>query len=176
MRLFVRLSLIGLLILVAVGFAYNQKQSGGNQVAPVVSVSDGVCETDGTSLIVDFGTGETSSLIERCVKNFTGYSWDLFDAAEIEVTGTEKYSVGFVCRIEGFPSEETEGCIDTPGTKNGSWAYFLTDETGNWKYSVIGASTHKVACGVSEGWRFLVPNESTKTFPRSTPKTYVCNK
>jgi len=174
MRLFVRLSFIGLLILVAIGFAYNQQQGNGNQAAQIVTVTSGVCLTEGTSLVVDFGSNQQKPLISNCVKNFSGYSWDLFEQADLVVSGTEKYPVGFVCRIAGFPDKQHEPCTDTPGTKNGSWAYFLSDETGAWKYSPIGASTHKVVCGVSEGWRFLLPGESIQSAPRIRPKSYAC--
>jgi hypothetical protein len=174
MRSFVRLSLIGLVALVAIGFAVTQQQSDGDKDKPQVKVSTGMCSEVGTSLVVDFGTNQKGPLIEKCVEDFSGYSWDLFEVADIEVAGTEKYPVGFVCRIENFPNEASEPCKDTPGIKNGSWAYFLTDETGAWKYSPIGASTHKAKCGVSEGWRFLLHGEPTNAFPRATPKAYVC--
>ena len=172
MRSFVRFSLIGLVALVAIGFAVNQQQSDGDKNKPQSTVTTGLCSTDGTSLVVDFGNDE--AVIEKCVTNFSGYSWDLFEAAGLDVAGTEKYPVGFVCRIQGIPNEQDEPCTDTPGTKNGSWAYFLTDETGAWQYSPIGASTHKSKCGVAEGWRFLKPNEPVQTPPRSTPQVYDC--
>lgn len=174
MRSFVRFSLIGLVVLVAIGFALNQQANGdGDEVT--ATVTQGVCTQEGTSLVVDYGTGETTPLIERCVQNFTGYSWDLFEETAVAVSGTEKYPVGFVCRIENFPNETQEKCKDTPGAKNGSWAYFLTDDSGKWKYSPIGASTHKVQCGQGEGWRFLLPGEPVNTPPRVNLKTYVCN-
>jgi len=175
MRSFVRFSLIGLVALVAIGFVANQLKtnSDGDEVLP--TVTPGVCEEQGISLIVDFGSANNEPLIEQCVQNYEGNSWDLFEAAELEVTGTEKYPVGFVCRIQNFPDNQSEQCKETPGTKNGSWAYFLTDENGSWKYSPIGASTHKTKCGQSEGWRYLLPGEPTNTFPRTSPKTYVCS-
>jgi hypothetical protein len=175
MRSFVRLSLIGLVALVAIGFVVNQQQTSGDGDEVLPTVTNGQCVDAGTSLIVDFGTDQSQQQIEKCIQNFDGYSWDLFEAASIEVSGTEKYPVGFVCRIENFPNEEQEKCIDTPGTKNGSWAYFLSEQDGSWKYSPIGASTHKAKCGVSEGWRFLMPGEPVQTPPRVAPKTYACS-
>ena len=175
MRSFVRISLIGLVALVAIGFAVNQQQTSGTGDKEQATVLPGVCEKDGISFVVDFGTSQTQAMIAKCIQNFTGYSWDLFEQANIEVTGTEKYPVGFVCRIENFPNDNQEKCQDTPGNKTGSWAYFLTDENGDWKYSPIGASTHKAKCGVSEGWRFLLPGEPTQSPPRVSLKAYVCN-
>jgi hypothetical protein len=174
MRFFVRISLIGLVVLVAIGFALNQQPNGDGDEVPA-TVSNEICLDDGVSLVVDFGTGQEQPVIEKCIKNFSGYSWDIFDAAGLDVAGTEKYPVGFVCRIENFPNEKNEACKETPGTKNGSWAYFLGDDSGNWKYSPVGASTHKVECGVGEGWRFLLPGEPVQTPPRIKLKTYVCN-
>lgn len=175
MRSFVRLSLIGLVVLVAIGFAVNQQQTNGDGDEVLPTVTADLCTDQGTSLVIDFGTKQIEPLIEKCVQDFEGNSWDLFEAAKVSVTGTEKYPVGFVCRIQGFPTENTEPCKETPGNKNGSWAYFLSDENGAWKYSPVGASMHKAACGVSEGWRFLLPGEPVQTPPRVTLKTYVCN-
>jgi hypothetical protein len=175
MRSFVRVSLIGLVVLVAIGFAVNQQQTNGDGDEVLPTVTTELCIDQGTSLVIDFGTNENKPLIKKCVQDFEGNSWDLFEAAKVNVTGTEKYPVGFVCRIENFPTENTEPCKETPGTKNGSWAYFLSDENGAWEYSPIGASMHKAACGVSEGWRFLLPGEPVQTPPRVTLKTYVCN-
>jgi hypothetical protein len=104
MRSFVRLSLIGLVALVAIGFAVTQQQSDGDKDKPQVKVSTGMCSDVGTSLVVDFGTNQNAPLIEKCVRDFSGYSWDLFEVADIEVAGTDKYPVGFVCRIENFPN------------------------------------------------------------------------
>jgi len=175
MRSFVRFSLIGLIALVAIGFAFNQQQinGGGDEVLPKVTSS--LCTVNGTSLVIDFGTGESETLIEKCVQNFAGNSWDLFEAADLKVAGTEKYPVGFICRIQDFPIKANEPCKETPGTTNGSWAYFLSDDSGAWKYSPIGAAMHKVQCGISEGWRFLLPGEAVQTPPRVTLKKYVCN-
>ena len=175
MRSFVRVSLIGLVVLVAIGFAVNQQQTNGDGDEVLPTVTTELCIDQGTSLVIDFGTNENTPLIKKCVQDFEGNSWDLFEAAKVSVTGTEKYPVGFVCRIENFPTKNTEPCKETPGTKNGSWAYFLSDENGAWEYSPIGASMHKAACGVSEGWRFLLPGEPVQTPPRVTLKTYVCN-
>jgi hypothetical protein len=174
MRLFVRLSLLGLVLLVAIGFAINLNQSQAIEESIPVSVETGMCLDAGTSLVVDFGSGSDKPTETKCVQNFKGYSWDFFEAAGLEVSGTDKYPVGFVCRIEGLPSEDEEPCADTPGTKNGSWAYFLGDEKNKWQYSPIGASTHKVKCGVSEGWRFLLPGEPIQTPPRISLNSYAC--
>ncbi len=130
MRLFVRLSLIGLVALVAIGFADNSflrtdGTEASNKKVSAVKVSDGVCLKDGVSMTVDFGSKANSSPINQCVSNFTLNSWDLISAAGLTVTGTQKYPVGFVCRINDFPAEDVESCLDTPNPKVGSCAYFV---------------------------------------------------
>jgi len=174
MRLFVRLSLIGLVAIVAAGFAMNQWRSGDdNKMQLPIRVSSGQCLDSGISLVVDFG--DESEGIEKCVKNYSGNSWDLFAAAGLKVEGTEKYPVGFICRIQSIPTKEQEACKDTPGAQTGSWAFFTASSNNSWKYSAIGASSHKAKCGTAEGWRFLAKDVPIITPPRVKPKTHVCN-
>ena len=180
MRLFVRLSLVGLVALVAIGFAINSfgKADNNNKVndeKTPVTVTDGECTVSGISLSVDFGTKSSTPSISKCVSNFTGTSWDLFSAAGLTVTGTEKYPVGFVCRIENFPDETAEPCLETPDPKLGSWAYFTAQpKATSWQYSTWGAATHKPTCGSAETWVFRHPDENLEATPQTTPKTSDC--
>jgi len=180
MRLLVRLSLIGLVALVAIGFAVNTYlQADGNtsstQVKGAVKLSTGTCSKDGVSLTVDFGSKAVMPSIDQCVSNFTSTSWDLLSAAKFSVTGTEKYPVGFVCRINGFPAEKLESCKDTPDPKIGSWAYFVAAPGSNsWQYSTWGAAAHKPACGSAEAWVFRYPEENVESLPTLKPHTSVC--
>lgn len=178
MRLFVRLSLIGLVALVAAGFMLSGNQATPKaESTPEALVLTGQCAEAGISVVVDFGTGQQEKLIEKCVQNYQGNSWNLLTVAGFEVTGTEKYPTSFLCRINQIPDEKTEKCITTPGTLNGSWAYFLSDPVSKqWKYSDFGAATHNAKCGMAEGWRFLLPGEDLKTAPSVNPVTTSCEK
>lgn len=171
MRLFVRLSLIGLVALVAFGFWYNQSQP--NQANQEVVVQQGQCQAAGISLVIDFGSDSNQQIIEKCLQNYSGNSWNLLKAAGLNIEGTQKYPVGFLCRINGFPSEESEKCIDTPGAKTGSWAFYTSTST-SWEYSAIGAASHKAECGTAEGWRFLLPTEELTEVPSAKPQTNNC--
>jgi len=174
MRLFVRLALVGLVALVAIGFLIN-RTSPSNQESTPSAAKDGQCSESGTSLVIDFGSGSTRNPIEKCVSNFDGSSWKLFAAAGLEVSGTDQYPVGFVCRINGFPDESVENCINTPGSSTGSWAFFVAID-GKWEYSPVGAAGHKAKCGTAEGWRFLSPGEVLTSAPRVKPITHSCEK
>lgn len=174
MRGLVRLSLIGLVALVALGF-WLQQSKPENQPEQEVIVSQGACATAGINLVVDFGSDSDANLIQKCVQNFAGTSWKLLTTAGLTVSGTEKYPSSFLCRINGFPNEESEKCVDTPGLKNGSWAFFIANDSG-WQYSSFGAASHRAKCGTSEGWRFLLPNEKLDTYPRAKPIIKTCEK
>lgn len=176
MRLFVRLSLIGLLTLVAAGFAMNMfVQGDGNEKMLVATSAEGACVEEGISLTVDFGSKAESPTITRCVKNFTGTSWDIFKIADLKITGTQKYPVGFVCRIEDFPDEAQEPCQDTPKPSVGSWSYFNAQPgDSDWKYSTWGAATHRPLCGSAEAWVFRYQEENLEIPPSQDPQTSVC--
>jgi hypothetical protein len=179
MRRFVRFSLIGLIALVGIGFAFNQwvqtdAPSDLNKKVP--TVSEGLCESDGVSLLVSFGKASSLTDVSKCVTNYIGTSWDLFYAAGMEVSGTSKYPVGFVCRIQDFPNEEQEECRDTSNVSVGSWAYFIAQPgEDSWKYSIWGAATHQVACGSAEAWVFKYPNDDLESPPAEQPVTRVCS-
>jgi hypothetical protein len=177
MRLLVRLSLIGLVALVAIGFVINQsmKSVEKKQAAKQVIVTDGTCTESGVRLTVNFGTKAQLREINRCVSNFESTSWDLLTVGHLNVEGTQKYPVGFVCRLNNFPSEKEEPCQDTPSARVGSWAYFISPPgSSSWQYSTWGASTHKPSCGSAEAWIFRYPEENLEIPPTVKPQTSVC--
>lgn len=177
MRRFVRLTLIGLVLLVAAGFIVDRNYSGSesNKIANPAIVSKSMCTGDGINLTVDFGYRQSNKIIHRCIQNFSGTSWDLLSVSGIKVTGTRKYPVGFVCRLDDFPSAESEMCLDTPDPKVGSWAYFVAQPgQRRWQYSTWGASTHKPKCGSAEQWIFRYPSENLEESPRDRPSTRLC--
>ena len=176
MRLFVRLSLLGLVALVAFGFWLNGNQGTPEPDSPV-SVQSGQCENPGISVVVDFGKASTNRTVEKCVSSFTGNSWNLLRSAGFDVRGTEKYPEAFVCRIDMIPDLKSEKCISTPGSTSGSWAYFLAEPgSEQWVYSNYGAANHIAVCGSAEGWRFLSPDEEIDTPPTVKPVTTNCEK
>jgi len=180
MRLFVRLSLIGLVALVAIGFWLTQKAQPdvnapqeGKQAK--VEVLDSQCEDSGISLLVEFGSKASVPTVAKCLKNYIGTSWDIFAAAGLEVTGTQTYPVGFVCRIQNFPNQADEPCLDTPKANIGSWAYFVAQPgSDQWQYSTWGAATHKPSCGSAEAWLFKYPQDNLESPPISRAQTSDC--
>ena len=172
MRRLVRVALIGLVGLVALGLWLNRGIQP--QTKTESKVVTGACQSNGTTLVIDYGKESSIPIEEKCIENFSGSSWNLLKEAG-SVTGTQKYPVGFVCRINNFPTEQEDKCIDTPGLTSGSWAFFIASKT-SWEYSPYGAATHKVKCGTSEGWRFLAKEESLNTPPQVKPTVVNCEK
>ena len=70
---FVRVSLIGLVVLVAIGFAVNQQQTNGDGDEVLPTVTQELCIDQGTSLVIDFGTNESKPLCDRAL--LSAYAW-----------------------------------------------------------------------------------------------------
>jgi hypothetical protein len=176
MPLRTRTVLIAMLMLVAIGtvLSWWVEPSQVDFTKPVASeYSNGACESNGITLVVDFGTDSDMAPLVRCVKNFSGSGWDLFQAAQIAVTGTKQYPVGFVCQVENFPLDQN--CQDTPTYAEGTWSYFFISgevDDAAWKISGIGAAARQPECGSVEGWRFLRPGEQPSDH-KPTPSVRV---
>lgn len=161
MRHWTRIALIALIALVAIGGALSlANDSKPEPKENTSSYSEGFCPEDGVAIVIDFGSSAGLDPITRCASNFEGSGWDLFAVTKIDVLGTDQYSVGFVCRIENFPDPEVQDCKDTPTYLEGSWGYYLLDESGSWRVSGIGSSASKPKCGLAEGWRFIEAGEN----------------
>lgn len=170
MRKLVRVALIGLVGLVAVGLWLNQDTKPPAQTESRVVA--GACKSVGVTVVIDYGKESSLPIEVSCVQNFSGTSWNLLKQVGT-VTGTKKYPVGFVCRINDFPDKSQEKCLDTPGLTSGSWAFFTSNKNA-WQYSPFGSASHRVKCGSAEGWRYLEKEENLNTPPRAKPTVTNC--
>ncbi|MFG1885801.1 hypothetical protein [Micromonospora sp. NPDC049102] len=73
--------------------------------------------------------------------------------AGFTVTGTQRWGLAFVCRINGYPLPAAEPCVNTPPA-SAYWSYWHAVPGGTWSYSTLGASSYNPAQGTVEGWRF----------------------
>ena len=166
---FVRVALAALLspALLAQGVA-------GAAVAPIqpststlASGTAGYCRSDtGVTVVVDF-QALGGPVVVRCAPGpvepgFSGV--DALQQAGFTPTGTARWGLQFVCRINGRPGpEETlpvrddpdyqEKCQDTP-PQSAYWGYWYADNGGSWRYSNEGAASHDAIPGGFEGWAF----------------------
>lgn len=170
--------LVALVALVAIGGLISTIPGAESSKQPSSSASfhDGQCSNEpGVSLIIDFGKSSGREPMVRCAREFTGNGWQLFAAAGVEVSGTDEFATGFVCRVADWPSVEKQPCTSTPTAAQGTWAYFVSTETNSWKFSSQGAAMRKPKCGTAEGWRFVEPGEvASQSMPKVLPITFGC--
>lgn len=165
-----RAVLLFLLAIVAIG---SVTTTSNNSFSTESRVADGPCSEDGTTLVIEYGPLQQGTIV-RCVQDFSGTSWELFEAAELSVEGTADYPNSFVCRIQESPSSEEEPCDGTPNMQTGSWIYFVAkadDEPRKWLRSPVGASSRTPKCGDSEAWVF---SKDANASPLTMPSRNEC--
>lgn len=141
-----------------------------------VSYSEGSCDKDGVTIVIDFGESLDREPIIRCAIDFAGTGWDVFKAAAIAVSGTDQYPTGFACRIENFPPRSEQNCIDTPTYSEGSWGYFLFSSEKGWQVSQVGSAARDAECGLAEGWLFIGPGQQDAgQLPKPIPNLAACD-
>jgi hypothetical protein len=160
------------------------------QAAP--AGTPGYCRDDtGVTVVVDF-SDLGGDIVVRCAPGPGGKGYDGLDALEgagFTPTGTQRWGLAFVCRIEGRPAADeslhTDGnpnyherCVDTPPS-SAFWGYWYADNGGSWRYSSSGPKNRDTIAGGFEGWSFSLNHPSGSspapgvepTRPAPTPPT-----
>jgi hypothetical protein len=175
MRLNLRVALLLLIGLVAIGGVWSGFQAPGP--AKGMGATDPAHKS--ATLVIDFGAKSGREVkvlkVENLKTDATG--WDLLIRSGATVKGTSQYPTGFVCRIDGWPKEDSQTCQDTPAFKDGHWAYFVTSKKfgKDWMLSGQGAATHVADCGEYEGWKWVGPSEAA-TPPSVAPEVGDCQR
>ena len=148
--------------------------AAGAAVAPIqpstsllASGTAGYCRGDtGVTVVVDF-RALGGAVVVRCAPGPVGPGFSGLDAlqqAGFTPSGTARWGLQFVCRINGRPGpEETlpvrdnpdyqEKCENTP-PQSAYWGYWYADNGGSWRYSNQGANNRDAIPGGFEGWAF----------------------
>ena len=151
-------------LLVAAGFVVPGLQPAAT--ATTSTGTPGYCtDSTGVTVVVDFqelGGG----VVVRCFPHPTSSSTGLaaLQGAGFTPSGTVRFGLGFICRIEGKPTASDEKCIDTPPA-TAYWSYWYAPNGGSWKYSELGVTNHKVILGGFEGWSFAKDKTSVNVPP-----------
>jgi hypothetical protein len=178
MKISLRMVLVALVALVAICGLISTIPSAesSKQSSTSARFHDGQCSNEsGVSLIIDFGKSSGREPLVRCSQDFEGNGWQLFAAAGVEVSGTDEFATGFVCRVADWPSVAEQPCTSTPTAAQGTWAYFVSNEAYGWQFSGQGAAMRKPKCGTAEGWRFVEPGEvASQSMPEVLPITFGC--
>ena len=169
MRITLRVALWLLIALVAVGGLWKAAESSAGDVDESA--------TKRVTLVIDFGAASKRPTVVKALGDVkqTATGWSLFKTAGIDARGTDEFPNGFVCRIQGWPSEQAQDCADTPTYSEGHWAYYVTSsELGSgWILSGQGAAAHVPECGGYEGWKWVAPGEEASP-PSENPVIEKC--
>lgn len=106
----------------------------------------------GVTVVVDYGA-LGGGVQTGCRLGDPPTGLDALQGAGFAVTGTQRWGLAFVCRINGQPIAATELCVNTPPA-SAYWAYWHAAPGGTWTYSTLGAASYNPAQGTVEGWRF----------------------
>jgi hypothetical protein len=107
------------------------------------------CTAPSVAVVVDFG--HFGGGIQRGCVAPGGTGLQVL-AAVFAVTQVQR-EPGFVCRINGLPTQAQDACINTPPS-NAYWAYFHGRAGSGWVYSAGSAATYVPPPGTVEGWAF----------------------
>lgn len=144
-RPFVRRCAAGLaaLVLAATGTAV-----AGAQPAQAAACSG----TSGVTVVVDFTAFGGGATVE-CAPGDPTSGIAALQGAGFSVTGTVRWGLAFVCRIDGLPTPASDPCYNTP-PPTAYWSYWHAQPGGSWAYSAQGAAYYDPAPGTVEGWAF----------------------
>ena len=106
-----------------------------------------------------FGGGEQT----RCALGSQSSGLAALQNAGFTPTGTSRYGLAFICRINNLPSPTADPCVNTPPA-TAYWAYYhaLAGAT-SWSYSTSGASSYVPPLGSIDAWAFGNGATPTKT-------------
>ncbi|MEW2383840.1 hypothetical protein AB0873_17375 [Micromonospora sp. NPDC047707] len=126
--------------------------------------SAGFCpDASGVTVVVDFNELGGGTVV-RCARGAQATGLAALKNAGFQITGTLRWGEGFICRIEGKPSAESEKCVDTPPA-SAYWSYWHAPNGGSWTYSDKGVLNRKPPAGSFEGWSFSL-NRNANNAPR----------
>jgi hypothetical protein len=166
--------------LVALGpaAAFGETSASVGPAMTAASGKPGYCTDDaGVTVVVDF-SALGGDVVVRCAAGPGGQGFsglDALDAAGFSVTGTQRWGMQFVCRIQGRPTAREdlaipgddsyhEDCGDTP-PEAAYWGYWYASNGGSWRYSSISAASRTTIRGGFEGWSFHLGSSSAKPPP-----------
>ncbi|MFY1692837.1 hypothetical protein [Plantactinospora sp. WMMB782] len=106
----------------------------------------------GVTVVVDF-TAFGLGVQTACYLGDPPTGLAALQGAGYTVTGTQRWGLAFICRINGRPTPVAEPCVNTPPA-SAYWSYWHATPGGTWSYSTLGATSYNPAQGTVEGWRF----------------------
>jgi hypothetical protein len=122
-------------------------------MAPLTGTVGPCSGSTGVTVFVDF-TAFGQGTQTRCATGTPTTGIAALQQAGFTVTGTTKYGLAFVCRINGLPTTAQQACVSTP-PPTAYWAYYHANAGATtWTYSSSGPSSYHPAQGSIEAWAF----------------------
>lgn len=190
-RRFLRITLIGLVALVAIASAWTwlsasfgvqvNDSAKQNEKVAAATLTPGKCTTKGVTVMVAVHADDKEATVTRCVVGDELNGWQLLQAAQLAPQGTDENPVGFLCRLMGVPASDAQDCVDTPTAAEGSWSYFYSSfdakaKKATWQYSPVGSATRVPKCGDVEAWVFTDKATYEPGFvPKFNPEPLSCD-
>jgi len=165
------------LVCLAASFGLANPSSAMGAALPSAQAFESSTSLKSVTLVIDYGVGSklATKVVDLTDIPSSTSGWALFGLAKQRVQGTKQFPVGFVCRINGWPSVKKQNCAGTPAYRDGHWAYYVTNyQLGpGWLLSGQGAATHIPDCGSYEGWSWI-PGGQPNRPPRYKVETRAC--
>ncbi|HET7474846.1 MAG TPA: hypothetical protein VFJ97_02350 [Dermatophilaceae bacterium] len=135
----------------------------GATSASLLAGTPGACVgTSGVTVAVDF-TAFGGRVRVRCAPGDPATGIAALKRAGFTPTGTQRYGLAFVCRINNKPTPEQDPCITTPPA-TAYWAYYHASATAtSWTYSTVGPLSYDPLPGSIEAWAFGNSAKPSKT-------------
>ncbi len=114
------------------------------------------CEPNtGVTVIVDYHNIGDRMIDVGCALGEQATGVEALQHAGFALEGTTDEGLAFICRIDGEPTPEEEGCETTPGG-SAYWSYWRGKPGGRWAYSGVGAKSPQSRSPINsvEGWSF----------------------
>jgi hypothetical protein len=114
------------------------------------------CEPNtGVTVIVDDQKIGDMMIDVGCALGEQATGVEALQHAGFALEGTTSEGLAFICRIDGEPTPEEEGCETTPGGE-AYWSYWRGKPGGRWAYSGFGAKSPQSRSPINsvEGWSF----------------------
>jgi hypothetical protein len=158
-------------------FGLGNSSSALAAALPGVNAVESSTSLKSVTLVIDYGAGSklATKVVDLTDIPSSTSGWALFSLARQRVQGTQQFPIGFVCRINGWPTVTRQNCAGTPAYRDGHWAYYVTNyQLGQgWILSGQGAATHIPDCGSYEGWSWI-PGGQPNRPPRYKAETRAC--
>jgi hypothetical protein len=132
------------------------------------------------AVVVDFGTGSTTTSVSKCVPVASNAHDADALAAAVGSDNVAYAGSGLLCAIDNYPVNGVQNCGQSVGSGDYDYWSYWHGATGTWVYANDGPAEQSVSSPTDdvEGWRFQVDEPDTAGGPAPGPAAsyaQICN-